>query len=376
MRNKLIVLTFLVFCSCIGIHAQGRGNIIKYINENKLYRNGNDVTVTKLDLEWPVELEGDGMQEFQEQLCKDMFDVDASTFQEGWTEFHKRLGTEIQHMPDSVNRHYIYLTLQELWITNGQYASFYYTRQDINEDGSQAKGEKKFLTYDFLNHEIIPLDKTFIPYADIDQRETFEALLDRYSVCDDNDKPNIDLTTLPKDFALAGSAMIIGLGGPVDHDNFSTVSLNNLYQLGLLKKSFVKWIQGKSKAKKNKESVVAPTNFDSSLSADSLTYNVSEMASFPGGNDSLMTFLRKNIEYPQIDMAMHRQGRTVIAFIVEKDGSLSDITVMAPLSAGLDREAVRVVRLMPRWNPAKLNGNKIRTRMTLPITYRIGTSTN
>lgn len=375
MNKKLITLIALALF-VIMANAQGRGNIIKYISENKLYQKGNDVTVTNIDAEWPVEINGDGMTDLQKELCSQLLDIDASSFEDGWTKFHRKLGTEIKKMPDDVTRHYVYITLQELWIRSGQYASFYYTRQDVNADGSQVKAVKKFLTYDMLDHEIIPIDKAFIPYADIDQRETFEALLDHYSVCDDNDKPNIDLTTLPQDFALMGNAVIIGLGGPVDHDNFSTISLNNLYQIGLLKKNFVKWIQGKTKPKKQKESVVAPTDFDSSLSTDTLTYNISKMPSFPGGTDSLMAFLRENIQYPQIDMAMHTQGRTILSFIVEKDGSLSDISVVTPLSAGLDREAVRVVKLMPKWNPAERDGAKVRTRITLPITYRIGSTAN
>ena len=70
MRNKILVLGLMLVGVCMTAMAQARGNIIKYIDENKLYRNGNDVTVTNLDLQWPVALDGDGMPELQKELCK------------------------------------------------------------------------------------------------------------------------------------------------------------------------------------------------------------------------------------------------------------------------------------------------------------------
>ena len=70
-------------------------------------------------------------------------------------------------------------------------------------------------------------------------------------------------------------------------------------------------------------------------------------------------------------MAMKHQGRVTLSFVVEVDGSISDITVVEPLSPGLDREAVRVVRLMPKLKPGERNDVKVRTRMTLPIYFRL-----
>lgn len=371
MRRKFFALLAFVVLGCISVAAQTKGNIVKYIDENNLYRKGNDVTVTKLDLEWPLELNGDGMPELQKELCKTLLDVDASSLEDGWTEFHKKLGTQIQHMPDSVTRHYYYADLQEIWFEKGRYISFYLKKQEVNEKGEQVSAEKKFLTYDLLNGEIIPLDKVFTEYTDEYTRATFEALIDHYSVCDDDDKPNIDLTALPKDFALAGGAIIIGLGGPVDHDNFSTLSVNDFYELGLLKRSFIRYVEGKTKPKKNR-SIITPKNFDTSFSNDTVSYNLSYIPHFPGGNDSLYTYLRNNVKYPEFDMQLKHEGRVVVSFYVEKDGSLSDITIPAPLSPGLDREAVRVVRLMPKWVPGQSNGKNVRTIMQIPIVFRLG----
>lgn len=372
MRNKILVLGLMLVGVCMTAMAQARGNIIKYIDENKLYRNGNDVTVTNLDLQWPVALDGDGMPELQKELCKTLLDVDATTMQDGWTEFHKKLGTEIYRMPDSVTRHYINVKLQALWWEKGRYASFYLKRQETDSEGKELSATKKFITYNIADGELWNLDKVFTEYTDESNRVAFESLLDKNSVCDDADKQSIDLTQVPADFALLGGAAVMGLGGPFEHDNFSTVSVNNLYQLGFFKHGFVRWLQGKGKPKRKTESIVSPVDFDTSLSTDSVTYNITKRASYPGGNDSLVAFLRDNVKYPDVDMAMHRQGRVMLSFIVEKDGSLTDITVAEPLSPSLDSEAVRVLKLMPKWIPAESKGNKVRTYMRLPVVYRIG----
>ena len=372
MRNRLLAVIVLMACSCFAAMAQGRNSIVKYVTENNLYRSGNDVTITNIDVEWPASLDGNGMPALQKVLCKELLGVSATTMEEGWREFHASLGTRINHMPDSVVRHYVYVKLERLWQENGRYASFYLKRQEVGQDGVQKAELKKFITYDIANDKVLNLDDIFSEYVDENNRVAFEALLDQGAYCDAYDRQMIDLTTLPADFAVMGNAGLINLGGPYDHDDFATVSLNNLYQIGLLKHGFVKWLEGKTKSKpKKKESVLAPANFDASLAGDSIVYNINAAPSFPGGQDSLIAFIKSNITYPTVDMAMKHQGRVTLSFVVEADGSLSDITVVEPLSPGLDREAVRVVRLMPKLRPGERNGVNVRTRMTLPIYFRL-----
>lgn len=372
MRQRLLAIIVLLSCSLTTVLGQNNGDIIKYIQENKLYRNGNDVTVTNLDIEWPLELDGNGMGDLQGHLCKALLDEDAKDMQTGWTSFHKKLGKEIHHMPDSISRHYITAKLQLLWTVPDYYVSLYLKRQVTDGSGKEVSATKEYLTYDMRNGKVLSVDDVFTNYVDEYTRELFETLLEDGAVCDDNDRQNIDLTILPKDVAVLGNALVIGLGGAFDNDNFSTVPASSLYQIGTLKRSFVRWIEGK--AKKKDESCLAPADFDTSLSADSISTRTTDIARYPGGDDSLHTFLRKNIEYPYIDLKLQKQGRVVVSFIVEKDGTLSDISVNKSISPGLDREAVRVVRIMPKWQPAEYNGEKIRTRMSIPFNYRLSTN--
>lgn len=96
-----------------------------------------------------------------------------------------------------------------------------------------------------------------------------------------------------------------------------------------------------------------------------------EPATYPGGEAELMKFIQENIVYPEIEREMGNQGKVYVRFVVEKDGSVTNVEVMRGVSMGLDREAKRVVRLLPKFNPAKLNGKPVRSRYAIPVIFRL-----
>ena len=98
---------------------------------------------------------------------------------------------------------------------------------------------------------------------------------------------------------------------------------------------------------------------------------VEEMPSFPGGIVPLMKYLQKSISYPPEAEEKGIQGRVVCSFIVECDGSITDIRVTKFTDPLLDKEAVRVIGALPKWNPGKHKGNAVRVRYTLPVTFRL-----
>jgi TonB family protein len=92
---------------------------------------------------------------------------------------------------------------------------------------------------------------------------------------------------------------------------------------------------------------------------------------FPGGMSALVSFLRENIQYPAEAIENKEEGRVVIQFWIEIDGKISNIVVLRGVSPSLDKEAVRLVELMPDWIPAENRGKKIRYKFTLPISFRL-----
>ena len=93
---------------------------------------------------------------------------------------------------------------------------------------------------------------------------------------------------------------------------------------------------------------------------------VEEMPSFPGGMKALEKFLNDSIRYPAETCA---QGRVIVQFIVEVDGRIDSVKVVRKLSPELDREAVRVVKLMPKWNPGRMNGVPVRVKYIIPVRF-------
>ena len=98
---------------------------------------------------------------------------------------------------------------------------------------------------------------------------------------------------------------------------------------------------------------------------------VEEQPEFPGGQAAMMKFLSDNIRYPVIAQENGIQGRVICNFVVERDGSITDVQVVRGQDPSLDREAIRVIQQMPRWKPGKQRGSAVRVRFTLPVVFRL-----
>ena len=98
---------------------------------------------------------------------------------------------------------------------------------------------------------------------------------------------------------------------------------------------------------------------------------VEVMPQFPGGQIAMLQYLMKNIKYPEQAMKEGIQGRVTVRFIVEKDGSISDVKPVLSVHPLLNKEAVRVVESMPKWSPGKHNGKPVRVRFNLPVMFKL-----
>ena len=98
---------------------------------------------------------------------------------------------------------------------------------------------------------------------------------------------------------------------------------------------------------------------------------VEEMPQFPGGPSALFEYLSNNLQYPVVAEENGVQGRVIVTFIVEKDGSISNAKVVKAVDPALDKEAIRLVESMPNWIPGKQNGEPVRVKYTVPVTFRL-----
>jgi protein TonB len=99
--------------------------------------------------------------------------------------------------------------------------------------------------------------------------------------------------------------------------------------------------------------------------------NVDVYPRFPGGDEARLFFLRKNVRYPEPAIRNKIQGVVLLVFVIETDGSVSNIRVSKGIGGGCDEESVRVTRIMPPWEPGKRNGKAVRVLVRMPIVFRI-----
>jgi protein TonB len=120
------------------------------------------------------------------------------------------------------------------------------------------------------------------------------------------------------------------------------------------------------------QTYVAPVVVEEEEESEHQIFTVVEkMPEFPGGQNALLKFLATSIKYPVIAQENGIQGRVVVAFVVNKDGSVVDAEVVRGVDPSLDKEALRVIGIMPKWSPGEQRGKPVRVKYTVPVQFRL-----
>ena len=122
----------------------------------------------------------------------------------------------------------------------------------------------------------------------------------------------------------------------------------------------------------NDESTISPTEPTKTKDDDDEVFEVVEQnPQFPGGDQALMAWITKNLKYPSVAKENGIQGRVMVSFVVNKDGSISDTKITRSVDPSLDKEAIRLVYSMPKWTPGRQKGKNVRVKYSLPVTFRL-----
>ena len=135
-----------------------------------------------------------------------------------------------------------------------------------------------------------------------------------------------------------------------------------------------KWKPGMENGQPVRTRFFIPVSFKSQQSAEAkeeVSEFLEDMPEFPGGKKAMMQWIAQNIQYPKEAVDGHIEGRVVVSFIVEKDGSISNAEVKRSIHESLDKEALRVVNAMPKWKPGMENGQPVRARFHIPVSFKI-----
>jgi protein TonB len=130
-------------------------------------------------------------------------------------------------------------------------------------------------------------------------------------------------------------------------------------------------LPGNATAQSTEQENTTNAEADESDSSDTTFIEVEQKPEFPGGKAALFDYLKDKINYPEASKKARTEGKVVVRFIVNKDGTLSDIEVEKSVSELLDQEAKRVVKAMPPWKPGRQDGEIVRVRYRVPIQFSL-----
>lgn len=119
------------------------------------------------------------------------------------------------------------------------------------------------------------------------------------------------------------------------------------------------------------EIYIPPAVVEEEVQEQEIFIVVEDPPSFPGGEAARIKFLSENIRYPQMARESGIQGTVYVTFVVERDGSVTDVRVLRGIGGGCDEEAVRVIKAMPKWNPGKQRGRPVRVQFNMPIRFTL-----
>jgi TonB family protein len=100
-------------------------------------------------------------------------------------------------------------------------------------------------------------------------------------------------------------------------------------------------------------------------------FDITKPPAYPGGEQAMLRFLAENIKYPALARENNIQGTVALTFVVDKDGSITDVQIVKDIGGGCGKESVRVVKAMPKWTPGEANGKPVKVRYTLPLRFRL-----
>ncbi len=183
---------------------------------------------------------------------------------------------------------------------------------------------------------------------------------------------------IEKDGSVSNVKVVRGIGGGCDEEAARVIKEMPKWKPGMQKGKpvrvnymmpiFFKLDDGQPAKSVKKEKASNP---DMTPDKNGVYQIVEEMPQYPGGENALMDYVSKNVVYPKEAQEKGISGRVFVSFIVEKDGSVSNVDVKRGIGGGCDDEAVRVIKAMPKWKPGKMKGKPVRVSYMMPITFRL-----
>lgn len=351
---------------------------VSYIQKQELRKDGNRLYVVKLDMECPERMKGCSLQPLHAYICKELFQIEGTSLQAGCRQFLENKGVRLNAIPEEgdLETYYVTCSLKEVAYDERGYISlqmFY-----LNEPKDVSATEdiyQQLITYDMVNERVLMGENLLntSQLDDVEVRLAFVRMLffQAYETSDvgfENLTLTLDACLVPN--GVMFTVMPVGL----DRQFLQQVVLSAKDIGVVLSKDAKRLLRGEMKPQKSKNK----KEFNSFVTSDTdeplpdslkIYTAVDEMPSFQFGGQGIAPYISTRMMLPD---DVQSSGKAVVSFVVEKEGTLSDFSILQPISPAFDRELVRVLRNMPAWKPGLLQGKPVRVRLIVPISLQAG----
>jgi TonB family protein len=371
MKRNLIIL----FVSALSLTVSAQEELvaqksdIRYVKEHLLYQKGNETNVIDVDLEWPSIVDYSSVRPLQRQLSNLLFKQDEDNFDAAYTAFKNSWGNPVTRqfasIPDDSKFCYTDCKLTELGYAPERFISFNISRVVTPASASSQKGDtiSKFVTYDIINDKVLQL-KDILRTSKLENGDCPDNFIQRILINSDASIQDEVYSFNILDAALASDRMYfrgLAITGAEVIPFTSYVKFEDME--GLLTRTATKLFKATIPAR---TPVLTPpvTTFN----GDSLYTTVDSLPQFRGGREAMMKYMAANLIYPRDNIGTNARGKVVTKFVVDKNGNIQDVRVAVQSSPSMDGEAVRLIKMMPRWIPGKNHGVPVNVSVTLPMT--------
>lgn len=352
---------------------------MQFFKQHYFYHIGDEMNVVDVNVEWPKEVNHTAVPVLQRVLSGLSFGVETDRFDDALATYLKRFGEPVKGqfktIPDDKKYCYAHVNVRVMGYIKDQLISFQISAacQPASLSSQKAVALDTMVNYDVVNDRMLAkediLRMTWVNssmyHQDLMQLLVNGAEVDLETA---NVPDSIDINQWPKAVAVGENLVFADLGFKLpdtDYDVLSTFTFGGLEEF--LKNSFLKRLKRPAT-----ENTPQQLEEPQPLSEDLRIYSqVDSMPHYIGGDKELFKFISSNLVYPPLDLHLGISGKVVLSYIIEKDGTFSNIAVISPVSPRIDREAVRVLRLSHKWEPAMVAGKPVRMRSTIPVSFLI-----
>jgi TonB family protein len=349
-------------------------NSISYQKEHLLYQKGDEVSVIDMDLEWPEIVDYSAVKALQGYLCQKIFQTGTGIedFKTGYQAFLSRFGSPVTQqfktIPDDNKFCYVDCQLKKMGYQKGRFISYLLSYKCTPGKFSTQKGDtiNSLITYDLMNNKVLTMNdlvrtgriengyyddrliQSIIKGADVESFDKISGLV-FLDACLSDTRVFLSMLYLTEDETVPFTTQIEA----AEMRNLLTKQARNILE--------------KEVVAKNPEFIAE----DSLYQGEPIYKKVEREPSYQGGQAALVNFLKSNVEYPADAASRKVEGTVLVSFVISKDGEVGNVKVIHPVSPDIDREAVRVIKLMPKWKPAELKGQKVNMAYKMPLAFRI-----